>query len=278
MERGREVSFSNQIHNSWGPTSRQRGFDLPRCSVTVELFLHRQGHIQSFRVQVGADKVTKQLIGDPQTRNHIVKSCPYADYAWKFYNETEEDAVNWLNSVASSTHTFNRPFSGLPGWAGTRKVKAIWILLKQQTVSGSGISWAIGKSAPRSRQITMPAPYHSVCYRPDALPAAQPTVSKHCRQKQWKHMWHLIIKITNTTTYQAKLLSLSSYEPVIPPNTAGCARLRRLATAWGLEDICTCTDTCTLLSIYLLQVAEWLACWTQAQKGQGSNRSRDAVG
>ena len=25
-------------------------------------------------------------------------------------------------------------------------------------------------------------------------------------------------------------------------------------------------------------VAQWLACWTQAQKGQGSNRSRDAVG
>jgi len=25
-------------------------------------------------------------------------------------------------------------------------------------------------------------------------------------------------------------------------------------------------------------VAEWLACWTQVQKGLGSNRSRDAVG
>jgi len=33
-------------------------------------------------------------------------------------------------------------------------VKPIWILLKQETVSGSGISWAICKSAPRSRQIT----------------------------------------------------------------------------------------------------------------------------
>ena len=32
------------------------------------------------------------------------------------------------------------PFPGLPGWAGTRKVKPIWILLKQETVSGSGIS------------------------------------------------------------------------------------------------------------------------------------------
>jgi len=25
-------------------------------------------------------------------------------------------------------------------------------------------------------------------------------------------------------------------------------------------------------------LSEWLACWTQAQKGPGSNRSRDAVG
>ena len=25
-------------------------------------------------------------------------------------------------------------------------------------------------------------------------------------------------------------------------------------------------------------VAEWLACWTKAQYGPGSNRSRDAVG
>jgi len=25
-------------------------------------------------------------------------------------------------------------------------------------------------------------------------------------------------------------------------------------------------------------LAEWLACWTQAQKGLGSNRSRDADG
>jgi len=29
-------------------------------------------------------------------------------------------------------------------------------------VSGSGISWDICKSAPSSRQITMPAPHHSI--------------------------------------------------------------------------------------------------------------------
>jgi len=54
--------------------------------------------------------------------------------------------------------------------------------MKQETVSGSGISWAICKSAPRSRQTTTPAPHHSVFYRPDALPAAQPTAWMHWRQ------------------------------------------------------------------------------------------------
>jgi len=81
--------------------------------------------------------------------------------------------------VLCVTHTHTRLtalFPGLPGWAGTRKVKPIWILLKQETVSSSGISWALCKSAPRSRQITTPAPHHSVFYRPDALPATQPVL------------------------------------------------------------------------------------------------------
>jgi len=68
------------------------------------------------------------------------------------------------NSVIISyyIHPFNGPLSGTTQVSGYQKVKTIWILLKQEAVSGSGISWAIGKSAPRSRQITMPAPHHLV--------------------------------------------------------------------------------------------------------------------
>ena len=51
---------------------------------------------------------------------------------------------------------------GLSRWAGTRKVKSIWILLEQDTVSGSGIGWVICKSAPHSRQTTTSAPHYSV--------------------------------------------------------------------------------------------------------------------
>ena len=96
------------------------------------------------------------------------------------------DWLTWIWSLIllSVIHTHTRLTAlcmGLPRWAGTRRVKPIWILLKLETVSGSGISWATCKSAPCSRQIAMPAPLHSVFYRPDALPAAQPTASKHWR-------------------------------------------------------------------------------------------------
>ena len=52
-------------------------------------------------------------------------------------------------------------------------------------MSGSGISWAICMSAPHFRQITVPAPHHSVFYRLDGLPATQLTASK-----QWRHSKH----------------------------------------------------------------------------------------
>jgi len=103
--------------------------------------------------------------------SRLASSC---EYYWMF-------GSNAILSYQLIWHTypFNGPFSGTTRVSRYQKGKPIWILLKQETVSGSGISWAICKPAPRSRQITMPAPHHSVFYRPDALPAAQPTASKH---------------------------------------------------------------------------------------------------
>ena len=63
-------------------------------------------------------------------------------------------------------------------------------------MSDSGISWAICKSAPHSRQITTPATHHSVFYRPDALPAAQATASKH-----WIHNLTQNTCIVNNSTW-----------------------------------------------------------------------------
>jgi len=97
---------------------------------------------------------------------------------------------------------------GLPGCAGTRKATPIWILLKQETVSGSGISWAICKSAPSSRQITTPAPHHSVFYRPDALPAAQPTASKH-----WRHKTLTVDVDASTTLSPNEVRNRTEFQP-----------------------------------------------------------------
>ena len=81
---------------------------------------------------------------------------------WNDHIQRYSAALAKTTDQTTHTHPFNGPFLGLPGWAGTRKVKPIWILLKQETVSGRGISWTVCKSAPRSRQITMSAPHHSL--------------------------------------------------------------------------------------------------------------------
>ena len=117
-------------------------------------------------------------------------NCQHSDYAFCLFTQAWHLTTNYstLTSLHTHAHTcLTALCPGLPGWACTRKVKPIWILLKQETVSGSGISWAICKSAPRSRQITTPATHHSVIYRPDALPAAKPTASKHWRD--WTVTW-----------------------------------------------------------------------------------------
>jgi len=77
---------------------------------------------------------------------------PKSHHFSKSVSKTPLHSVTGLQgAVQIHTHTRLTPLcSGLPWWAGTRKEKPIWILLKRETVSGSGISWAICKSASRS--------------------------------------------------------------------------------------------------------------------------------
>jgi len=85
------------------------------------------------------------------------------------------------DGTTTTLHLFNVPLSGTTSVSRYQKGKTSLDSLEQEMMSSSGISWAICKSAPRPRQITMPTSHHSDFYRPDALPAAQPTVSKHWR-------------------------------------------------------------------------------------------------
>jgi len=78
-------------------------------------------------------------------------------------HDLAEDSLTGMNKNNNThTHPFNGPLSGSTQVSRYQKVKPIWMLLEQETVSGSGISWAICKSTRRSRQITTPAPHHSV--------------------------------------------------------------------------------------------------------------------
>ena len=104
-----------------------------------------------------------------------------------------DTTVHLPTRTHTHTHPFNGPSPGLPRWASTKKLKPIWILLRQETVSGSDIRRATCKSAPRSSQITMPVPHHSFFYRPDALPATQPTASKHWRHYMLNHGIHNMV-------------------------------------------------------------------------------------
>ena len=49
------------------------------------------------------------------------------------------------------------------------------------------------------------------------------------------------------------------------------------ATFWRCSD-CPIAQIPLLRDVMGGSVAEWLACWTEAHKGPGSNRSRNAVG
>jgi len=84
----------------------------------------------------------------------------------------------WGNKIQNKQSTHIRfTLSGHTRVSRYHKGKTNLDLLEQETVSGSGISWAICKSALSPRQITTPAPTTQVFCRQDALPAAQPTVS-----------------------------------------------------------------------------------------------------
>jgi len=114
------MTLKTCLHHSWA---------CSRCDYTAFIRL-KWKHVDQQRHSVGTHATVKRACARAHARTH------------------------------ARTHTHNRLITalcpGLPGTAGTRNVKPIWISLKQETVSGSGISWAICKSAPRSRQTTTP--------------------------------------------------------------------------------------------------------------------------
>jgi len=119
----------------------------------------------------------------------------------------------------------------LPEWAGTRKVTPIWILLKQETVSGSGISWAICKSASRSRQTTTPAPHHSsiLQFLQARCPSYRPTNSVKALKAQYLHrpVWYLLNLDTRYCTSFMQWVHLPAEQCAGAPSARGNRRFVR---------------------------------------------------
>ena len=80
-------------------------------------------------------------------------------------------------TLSAYTHPFNGPFSGTTQVSRYQKSKAN---LDFTEARDSEWQWHhLGRMQVCTRQITTPALHHSVFYRLDALPSAQPTASKH---------------------------------------------------------------------------------------------------
>ena len=102
-------------------------------------------------------------------------------------------ATQYMQYILQHTHTHLTALcQGLPGQAGTRKV-TIWMLMKQETVSGSNISQGIRKSAPSSRQTTTSAPPPHSFFT--GMPFLPPNQSKHWRH----HILHITCWSVNRT-------------------------------------------------------------------------------
>jgi len=142
------------------PQWRRRRRSTPGMRTSDELSLQNRQHsnIQTF-----------QSISSVKNYRALTRRQWFADTA---------NAMHHMMLYDIHTQPLMALCPGLPRWAATKKLKPIWILLKQETVSGSGISWAICKSALRSRQITTPAPHHSAQCRLAYGPAN--ATATHC--------------------------------------------------------------------------------------------------
>jgi len=101
-----------------------------------------------------------------------VSNCFITAYSDPYYRNISLLLSDATGLIQPALHTHTRAFKG--PFSGTTRVSRI--LLKQETVSGSGIHWDICKSAPNSRQITMPVPHHS-CFLQAGCPSCRPTNS-----------------------------------------------------------------------------------------------------
>jgi len=148
------------------------GFCTAHCRVSLYITLHviftLQWATPSLKIAPshGASGSTSNTWGSPGPFESLNKR--YLDRLRSFLlgslvcqTDRKTDRPGYL--VCDNRPHLRTSFPGQPGQSGTSKVKAIWILMKQEMMGCNGINWTICKSfAPWSRQIITPAPHHTI--------------------------------------------------------------------------------------------------------------------
>jgi len=168
---------------------------MTECTIWKHIFLMRKKlHVEDEKICC----VTNITIDVQDTKEPACLRL-FLDYQglpllWSWMVDVPSAAIDFKTQVMAITHThtyiqpfyeFVRDYPGEPAPdRQNQEDKTNLDLLEQEIVINIGISCAICKSAPWPRHITTPASHHSVFYRPDTVPAAQPTASKH-----WRHRY-----------------------------------------------------------------------------------------
>jgi len=111
--------------------------------------------------------------------------------------------------IQEQQHPFNGPLSGTIQVSWYQKGKTSLDLLEQETVSGSGISWAMCKSAPCPRQLHQ---HHTTQFFTDRMPFLPPNqqhqsnICNSAKKENWK------LTETDVITF-LPVTSLNSYHP-----------------------------------------------------------------
>ena len=115
---------------------------------------------------------------EPEVEN-VTQWATFSTEGHHISNVTRTTMLHLFCRMTNHTHPFNGPFSRTTQVGRYQKGKTNPDFTEARDSEWQWHQLGLCKSAPRSRQITTPAPHHSVFHRPDALPAAQPTASKH---------------------------------------------------------------------------------------------------
>jgi len=137
-------------------------------------------HRSIYKTQFNIHSHLYHLVGIQRAK---LQNCIHEKILIYIINHTIDQSIKIsINTVHTHTHThpFNGPSSETTRVSRYQKSKPIWILLKQETASGSGIRW-VDMQVCTSLQTDNHAstPPLEFFYRSDALPATQPTASKH---------------------------------------------------------------------------------------------------